>query len=190
MGKRTDTKAIAESANAADRRYEMLEMTKRGGTVREIARTMDVHPSLVSREVRRALRELAEAHTDTADEVRALQMERYTSLFRKWYPLAMDMDDKATKIVLQIMSRINDINGIIPDKPLINISTGSAYLNPADFVFSMEAASGKQEEAKEIEVEVVEADPSRCNWELEDGESCPNEKGFSGDGFCYEHSGM
>jgi hypothetical protein len=31
-------------------------------------------------------------------------------------------------------------------------------------------------------------DPSHCQFKLKDGTNCTKEKGYSGDGLCYEHS--
>ena len=43
---------------------------------------------------------------------------------------------------------------------------------------------------KAIKVEGTEAelDPNRCTFTEENGDTCTNEKGYAGDGFCYDHS--
>ena len=105
------------------RRYEMLELTKAGRTEAQIAEELGVAKSLVNRDVRRVLGELARAATRTADAVRALQMERYVALLSRWWERAMDADAEATTMVLRIMRQIDIINGIIPDRPLIDMRT-------------------------------------------------------------------
>ena len=107
---------------AETRRYEMLELTKAGRTEREIAEELGVARSLVNRDVRRVLGELARSATRTADAVRALQMERYVSLLSRWWLSAMQGNAEATLMVLKIMKQIDIINGIIPDRPLIDMS--------------------------------------------------------------------
>ena len=114
------TKALRTIAET--RRYEMLELTKAGRTEREIAEELGVARSLVNRDVKRVLGELAQSATRTADTVRALQMERYVALLARWWERAMDADAEATTMVLRIMRQIDVINGIIPDRPLIDMS--------------------------------------------------------------------
>jgi hypothetical protein len=104
------------------RRYQMLELTKAGRTEKEIAEALGVARSLVNRDVKRVLDDLARSATRTADAVRALQMERYLALLSRWWLPAMQGDAEASRMVLSIMSRIDTINGIIPDRPLIDMS--------------------------------------------------------------------
>jgi len=120
MAKSSPTKA--ERTVAESRRYEMLELTKAGRTERQIAEELGVARSLVNRDVKRVLGELARSATRTADSVRALQMERYVALLSRWWERAMDADAEATAMVLKIMQRIDVINGIVPDRPLIDMS--------------------------------------------------------------------
>jgi hypothetical protein len=126
MAKRTQpglnpTKAIRVTAET--RRYQMLELTKAGRTEKEIAKALGVAKSLVNRDVKRVLGELARSATRTADAVRALQMERYVSLLSRWWLSAMQGNAEATLMVLKIMKQIDIINGIIPDRPLIDMRT-------------------------------------------------------------------
>jgi hypothetical protein len=112
-----------QRVNAETRRYQMLELTKGGATERQIAEALGVDKSYVHREVKKVLEILAQTHSNTADTVRALQMERYIQLLSKWWSQAITGDEAATNMVLKIMSRIDQINGIIPDKPLIDMRT-------------------------------------------------------------------
>ena len=68
-------------------------------------------------------------------------MERYTTLLSRWWPQALAADETATKMVLSIMHRISEINGVIPDKPLITIDQRSIQLTQGEVTFSIEAAS-------------------------------------------------
>ena len=115
------TKAMRVTAET--RRYQMLELTKAGRTEKEIAEHLGVARSLVNKDVKRVLGDLARSATRTADAVRALQMERYLALLSRWYLPAMQGNAEATRMVLSIMARIDTINGIIPDRPLIDMRT-------------------------------------------------------------------
>ena len=120
----------------------MLELTKAGATERQIAEALGVSRGLVNRDVKAILKELAKSYSRTADSVRALQMERYTTLLSKWWPQALTGDEAATKMVLQIMHRISEINGVIPNEPLITIDQRSISLTQGEVTFNIEAASG------------------------------------------------
>ena len=132
----------AARINAETRRYQMLELTKAGATERQIAEALGVSKGLVHRDVKAVLQELAKTYSRTADNVRALQMDRYMTLLSKWWPQALTGDEAATKMVLQIMHRISEINGVIPNEPLITIDQRSISLTQGEVTFNIEAASG------------------------------------------------
>jgi hypothetical protein len=132
-------------ANAETRRYQMLELYKGGATERQIADVLGVDRALVHRDIKRVLAELAEKYANVADEIRGLQMERYTTLLQRWWQPAVAGEEQATKMVLQIMHRISEINGVIPDKPLISIDQRSIQLQQGEVTFSIEAASASYE---------------------------------------------
>jgi hypothetical protein len=144
--------------NAEIRRYQMLELTKGGATEKQIAETLGVDKSLVHKDVKRVLNDLAEKYSGMADQIRGLQMERYTTLLSRWWPQALTGDERATKMVLQIMHRISEINGVIPDQPLITIDQRSISLTQGDITFSIEAASdsinsnGSEDQLSETEL--------------------------------------
>jgi len=123
------------------RRYQMLELVKAGATERQIAETLGVTRSLVHREIKRVLGDLAKAASHAADSVRALQMERYTTLLSRWWQPAINGDSEATQMVLRIMHRISEINGVIPKEPLITIDRRAIHLTQGEVTFSIEAAN-------------------------------------------------
>ena len=113
-----------EKVNAEVRRYQMLEMTKMGLTERRIAEQLNISKTLVNKEVKRVLNDLAKSSQSSADQVRTIQMDRYNSMLSKWWPRFWnDGDSESTLMVLKILDKINAINGIIPDKPLIDMRT-------------------------------------------------------------------
>ena len=113
----------ATRVTAETRRYQMLELTKAGASERLIAESLGVSRGLVHREVKRVLSDLAKAHDRSANVVRSLQMERYLTMLSRWWQQALAGDETASNMVLRIMARIDIINGIIPDKPLIDMRT-------------------------------------------------------------------
>lgn len=124
------------------RRYQMLELYKGGATERQIGETLGVDKGQVHREIKRVLSDLAEKYSGMADQIRGLQMERYTTLLARWWPQALAADETATRMVMSILHRISEINGVIPKEPLITIDQRSIQLAQGEVTFSIEAASG------------------------------------------------
>ena len=131
-------------ANAEVRRYQTLELYKGGATEKQIAETLGVSKGLVHRDIKRVLSDLAQRHSGMADAIRALQMDRYNTLLSRWWPQALNGDVEATRMVMSIMHRISEINGVIPKEPLITIDQRSIHLTQGEVTFSIEAASDNQ----------------------------------------------
>ena len=102
------------------RRHRMLELRVAGYTEREIADELEVSQTLVHQGIKKELAEQGSSAGEIADEVRRLEMARYTSLVNKWWDKASS-DAEAARIVLKTCSQIDKIHGIIPDKPLIDM---------------------------------------------------------------------
>jgi len=139
-----------EKAKAEHRRYQMLELYKGGATERQVADVLGVDRALVHRDIKRVLGELASKYANVADEIRGLQMERYTTLLQRWWQPALSGEEHATKMVLQIMHRISEINGVIPDRPLISIDQRSVKLSQGEITFSIEAASANHNDPDSV----------------------------------------
>ena len=123
---------------AALRRYRILQSLLAGASERQIAEQEGVSRSLVHRDKKRVLQDLAKQHVGLADEVRSVQMERYNQLMLRWWQRAMQGDSDAANMVLRIMKEINVINGVIPDRPLFALNQQSVYLNQAPITFRIE----------------------------------------------------
>tara|TARA_Y100001963_G_C6777577_1_gene448121 strand:- start:2102 stop:2581 length:480 start_codon:yes stop_codon:yes gene_type:complete len=116
---------MVESAikfNANQRRYRVLQAVLAGASERQIAEQEGVSRSLINRDKKKVLADLAKEHVGLADEVRSVQMERYNQIMLRWWQRAMSGDIEATNIILRVMKEINTINGVIPDKPLISFN--------------------------------------------------------------------
>ena len=106
------------------RRYQTIQLKVAGASERTIAQQLKVSPALVHRDIKRVLGDLARDSMGAADEIRALQMERYNQLLLSWWPIAKSSAE-GIRWVLQIMGRIDAINGLIPNRPLINMVDAS-----------------------------------------------------------------
>lgn len=108
-------------AKAELRRNQMLELYVGGNNERAIADELGVSQPLVNKEIKRALEEHGKARSEVADHIRRLQMSRYTTLIKKWWDKATSGDQGAANMVLKASFQTDKINGIIPDKPLIDM---------------------------------------------------------------------
>ena len=112
----------AMQVNAQQRRYRVLQAVLAGASERQIAEQEGVARSLINRDKKKVLSDLAKEHIGLADEVRSVQMERYNQIMLRWWQRAMSGDKEATDVILRVMKEINVINGVIPDKPLISFN--------------------------------------------------------------------
>ena len=123
------------------RRFRILQAKVAGASVRQIAEQESISIGMVQKDVQRALGELAREHVGHADHVRALQMERYNQLLLRWYNRALNGEVDAIKVVLNIMDKISQINGVIPDKSLISIQQNSFNVDKTPVTFIIEGAN-------------------------------------------------
>lgn len=123
------------------RRMRVLQAKVAGASVRQIAEQENLSVAQIQKDVQRSLGELAREHVGHADTLRAMQMERYNQLLLRWYQPALNQDPDATNIVLKIMDKISQINGIIPDKSTIQIQQNSFNVNDTPVTFVIENAN-------------------------------------------------
>ena len=121
------------------RQFRVLQSKVAGASVRQIAEQEGVSSSQIQKDVTRVLGELAKEHVGMADQVRALQMERYNQILLRWYQRALGGDVEAVKIVLQVMDKISAIHGVIPDKSMIQVN--NAFVNNEPVTFVIESAN-------------------------------------------------
>ena len=127
--------------NMTARRYRVLDAHFGGASERQIAVKESISPALAHSDLKAALEMLAQKHMGIADEVRAVQMERYSKLLMTWWQIALSGDLEATDRVLRILSHINQINGVIPDKPMITLQQNNVNINSAPVTFHIESAN-------------------------------------------------
>lgn len=131
------------------RRLRVLQSKVAGASVRQIAEQEGVSAGQIQKDVNRALGDLAKEHIGHADQVRSVQMERLNQLLLRWYPLALQQDAEATHISLKIMDKISQINGVIPDKPLIAIQQ-NAFSDSTPVTFIIENANNDDTDGNQI----------------------------------------
>ena len=93
-------------------------------------------------------------------------MERYTTLLATWWRQAINGDEAATKMVIQIMHKISEINGVIPDRPLITIDQRSINMTQGEVTFSIEAASANYTNGSTGDLQATEALPEAAEGDL------------------------
>ena len=138
-----------------ERRMRILQAKVAGASVRQIAETEKLSVGQIQKDVQRALGELAREHVGHADHVRALQMERYNQLLLRWYNRALAGEVEAIKVVLTIMDKISQINGVIPDKSLISIQQNSFNVDKNPVTFVIERSNNGNTDDKIPETAVV-----------------------------------
>ena len=153
MALNRNSRGTAETAQL--RRYRVLNSLLAGASERQIAEQEGVSRSLIHRDKKKVLEELAKQHIGMADEVRSVQMERYNQLMLRWWQRAMQGDMDATNIILRIMKEINVINGVIPDRPLFALNQQSVYLNQSPVTFRIEA----NDDTTETTINLQETEP-------------------------------
>ena len=109
--------------NAELRRQKALAMTIEGHPERAIATALGVSKTQAHKDISKALKERAEEWSEDINLLRQLQNLRYNAMLSVWWDKALDCDPQAVKLVLAILTRIDLINGTIPDKPLLNMNT-------------------------------------------------------------------
>ena len=148
MAQKNGTRVAAKA-----RAYRALEMKVAGATDRQIAETEGVSAALINRDIKRVIGELATNGNAAinADEIRFIQMERLNKIILANWPGALQGDKDATERVLKAMAQLNQICGLIPDKPLIsmNILQQSLQVNQAPFTFEIEVADDSNPDIQE-----------------------------------------
>lgn len=107
-----------------ERRHEVIQMKLAGATERQIAAQFNVSQPQINRDVNHVLKAWTKENMGNASQVHALEMARYSRLLLKWWPIAIGDTveaPRATQIVMRILARIDAINGILPNEPLINV---------------------------------------------------------------------
>ena len=116
--------------NAELRRQKALAMTTEGHPERAIATALGISKTQAHKDISKALKERAEEWDEDINLLRELQNLRYNVMLSAFWGKALDCDPEATKLVLAILTRIDLINGTIPDKPLINMTSLEVNQNP------------------------------------------------------------
>lgn len=92
-----------------ERQRQALEYRKLGVSYREIARAMHISPATAHDYVTDALQEITR---EPAEEVLALELDRYDQLLMGHFTAAAGGDTFATQQVLAIMARIERLHGV------------------------------------------------------------------------------
>ena len=120
-------KQNGKSIAAEERRSRVIQLKMGGAAERQIATQLGVSPTQVWKDVKRRLGEVRREDAEAVQQEWRLQHGRYSRLLMRWWGRSLDPDDSiagpATDKVMQILRRIDEISGIIPDKALIDMRT-------------------------------------------------------------------
>jgi hypothetical protein len=156
MAKQNGNKIIAEQ-----RRSQVLQLKMAGATEEAIAEQLGVSKAQVWNDVKRRLAEVRRDDSDAVNQEYSLQKSRYERLLLRWWSQAIgadnDQSERATRIVLDILRRLDTIGGLIPDKPLIQLNQQNLSITGMTFAdLVREALDG----SGVIEVEAHDSDQS------------------------------
>ena len=115
-----------KSLAAENRRSQVLQMKMAGATETAIAEQVGVSKTQVHNDIHRRLAEVRRDDKEAVQQEYNLQRTRYERLLLRWWSQAIGSDDEqaanATRMVLDILRRLDTIGGLIPDKPLIQFN--------------------------------------------------------------------
>ena len=121
MALQNGNKIIAEL-----RRSQVIQMKMAGETEQAIADQLGVSRAQVWNDVKRRLAEVRRDDKEAVQQESNLQRTRYERLLLRWWSQAIGSDDEqaatGTRMVLDILRRLDTIGGLIPDKPLIQFN--------------------------------------------------------------------
>ena len=113
----------ARNIAAEQRRTVVLQLKVGGATERAIATKVGVSLSQVAKDLKRRLWEIRSLDKEAADALWKIQSARYERLLLRWWPVAIGDTEEAavaTDRVLAILTRLDRIGGILPEKPTYN----------------------------------------------------------------------
>ena len=112
---------------AEERRSQALQLKVAGATYAQVADQTGVSIAQSYKDIKKRLGEVRKGDRETVEQEWVLQMTRLERLLLRWWPLATGGDDiKAelgTNQCLKIMSQMNRIGGLEPEKSLIQLQT-------------------------------------------------------------------
>ena len=120
-------KQNGKSIAAEERRSRVIQLKMGGVTERTIATQLGVSPTQVWKDVKRRLGEVRREDAEAVQQEWRLQYYRYCRQLMRWWGRSLDPDDSiagpAADRVMQILKKLDEISGIIPDKALIDMRT-------------------------------------------------------------------
>jgi DNA-binding CsgD family transcriptional regulator len=119
----TTQKQASKRAEIEVRRHDALLLKIAGRSDREIAKRLGVAVSTAHNDVKNVLEAQAREDAEAASRLRALLNIRLEALFYAYFDRAVGGDVEAAKLLLGIIERIAKINGVIPDRPVIDMRT-------------------------------------------------------------------
>src|SRR5690348_1571549 len=85
-----------------ERRFQVLEMRKKGYTLQEIAEALQVGPDTVRSDLQKVLSDTIKTMAENTGEARQLEVERFDAIIKYYWPLALAGNLAATAVLLQV----------------------------------------------------------------------------------------
>lgn len=127
-GKRGRGLGDPKVANACIRRQKALEMRRQGATYQEIADAIGMHRSDAWVMVIQQIALVAEQNKELTDQLRRKEFAITDELLDYWLPMAVEGNEKATKIVLSVLERRARYAGLdAPSKIDANIVSENSF---------------------------------------------------------------
>ena len=156
MALQNGNKIIAEQ-----RRQQVIQMKMAGATEQAIADQLGVSRAQVWNDVKRRLAEVRRDDKEAVQQEYNLQRSRYERLLLRWWSQATGPDDEraanATRMVLDILRRLDTIGGLIPEKPLIQLQQQNVMVGGVTFADLLREAMDGAGQVVEGECEVANA---------------------------------
>lgn len=112
-----------EKAKILERQQKAIELRKSGWTYRAIATKLDIDPAQAFRDVKGAIAELNARKLESADDYRAIELERLDMLTRGLEPMAAVGNIGSVSAYVRVMERRAKLLGLdAPIKQDINVN--------------------------------------------------------------------
>jgi len=104
-----------QTLRQVDRRYKVVELRRQGYSYEEIARTLGCTTVTASEDAKQVMGMAIKEFSETTEEMRQMEIERYDALLRFYQPLAEAGNLAAAGLSLQISDRRRKLLAL--DKP-------------------------------------------------------------------------
>lgn len=136
---------VSKALELDERRKKVVALRKRGASIPDIARTLDISTSTASNDLRAALSSVRD--TTDAQDARTLELERLDRMLLAVYEDAIAGDDKKIATVLKLMERRARYLGLDAEPERDASSPVTVVVNPTLFPSAVQERLAARAEA-------------------------------------------